>query len=155
MAVSMSVREVGIVMPGVTVSSRMNSRGTSSFVELSTTKATLTALTRSRPPLSLPSALYRGTRAQASQLSLGFEEDAYEGEKLYGCFIYGGKGMDLTIASVYFPLPDQPLHTISPLDLLDAHAGAVESEQAKATRPTEEAVELALQLKRKTEVSGG
>lgn len=149
-------RAAGIIVPRVQVVSRMNSRGTSSFVELSTAKATVTALTRSRPPRSLPEAMYRGTLAQRSQLSwhawLGEENDV--GDKLYGCFIYGGKGLELSMASMYFPVPGRPLREIPPLNLLTTHASTVDSESAKATRPTEAAAEATLELKRKVEVSG-
>ena len=75
-------------------------------------------------------------------------------ERLYGCFIYGGRQFDLSLARVYFPLPGKHLLRVQPLDLLTVHAALVEEERESAAkiRPSEEAVEIAMTLKRKIEV---
>lgn len=148
-------RAAAIIAPGVSTRVRTNHRGTSSYVELKAAGVVLTALTRSEPPTELPDALYRETRAQSSQLSLldlleGVEDDNADGD-LYGCFVHGGRGLDLTLARIYFPLPKQHLLTIRPLDLLAVHAAIVAEEQARAAsiRPTEETAEIAMALKKK------
>lgn len=144
-----------IVAPGISVNVNVNKRKTSSFVEISAPKAVVTALTRKYAPTSLPDAVYRYTRAEASQLSLFEEQSSRNGEeendRVYGCFIYGGAGAELTMARVYFPLPGAHLLTIDPLDLLVVYAAAASTERAEAqkARPSENAEEVALELKRK------
>jgi hypothetical protein len=158
-------RASGIVVAGVRVETRRNQRGTSSFVELSSNGAVVTALTRTRPPTRLPAACYRNSRAEASQMTI-FEllaPDAFAGndnDPVYGCFIYGGPRDSgdptaLTMARVYFPLPDLPLLAIPPLDLLREYSAIVdvERERAASMRPSEELAEVAMQLKAKLDVS--
>lgn len=150
-------RALSIVAPGVKVVSDSNPRKTSNFIEVASGAAVVTALTRSRRPRSLPKALYRETRALSSQMSL-FDNEQPTGDKLYGVFVYGCDGRnlsDLSLAEVYFPLPGRPLRDIRPLDLLGEYARLVEDERRRASeiRPSEEVAELAVSLRRKVEQS--
>lgn len=142
-----------MLVPGVAVRDRTNTRGTSNFVELTTDTVTLTGLTRSRPPKRLPKALYRETRAEGSQLTLaGLFDDVglRVGNHLYGVFIYGGNEDGLTLGRVYFPVPNARLQSITPIDLLAEYGALGEvSSAAEEVRPTEQATEVLVALKRK------
>lgn len=150
-------RAAALIIPGVAVRVNTNQQGTSSFVELVTADVRITALTRSRLRNRLPSAHYRETRARSSQTTiferLGEREDDNPAAQLYGTFIYGGRGDALSIASVFFPIPNEHLLTIPPINLLREQAAVVDQLMAKAQeiRPMEETVEAALGLKRKAD----
>lgn len=145
----------GIVAQGVRVEVRNNCARTSSFVEFTTDQAAITSLTRACTPRALPDVLYRNARAVSSQHTM-FEIFTGElpatndnRERIYGCFVYGGAGTKLQIARVYFPIPRQPLGTISALNLLADHADLIDEERAHAHRPVESEVKIALELKRR------
>lgn len=149
-----------IIVPDVNVEVKANRRKTSTFVELSTRNAVVTALTRSRPPSRLPRALYRRTRAESSQMvfeGFGDQSPFFWGggceRRIYGVFVYGcpPDSSEITLARMYFPLPDQALCHIAPLDLLSEYSAIVEEERtrAAAARPVEITAEVSLKLKKK------
>lgn len=149
-----------LTIPSVAVSVRRNHRGTSSFVELTTDGASLTALTRSRPPTCLSRAHYRETRAEGSQVTIFEILGASKTEStapLYGTFVYGGGSNDLSLARVYFPIPGAHLLTIPPLDLLAEHHAVLATMRAEAeeSRPMEQIAQIAIGLKKKAETEGG
>lgn len=143
-----------ITVEGIEVKSRLNSRKTSAYVELASPTVSVTSLTRKRSPGRLPEALYRRTRAKASQLSLFGSRDEHDDvHRLYAVFIYGGSKRDLSMARVYFPIPDMPLRTVPPLDLL-REWGEMGTNVHEKVRPTEAAAKLAFGLKRRAKEGG-
>ena len=139
-------RMASLAVPGVTASVEKNQGDASCHALLQVGGVSLTALTRSHRPLSLPEVRYRKTLALSAQLDFFRGGDVPIDANLYAVYVYGGRLSDReqSIAMVVFPRADSPyLHSDSSIDLLREYTGR------DSVPETEEDVRFDLPLKRR------